>query len=229
MAKNKKNSNYVTDKTVEKKAAEDKQKKAAKTKKQAKSIAVTSLITLVVLAALFSVLYFGGAFDYNPTATEHVSIALDGYSTTLHVELYGKDAPQSTGHFKSLVNGHYYNGKMITEYSDGNLYFGEAAAGKGGVKGEFADNGVKNKIPFKVGTLVMARGEEYDSAYGRFFIVTEDTDISSLKGSYAAFGRVTSGMEVIEEIIGKLNLDQNGKIPEAEQIKITSISAHDSH
>ena len=70
----------------------------------------------------------------------------------------------------------------------------------------------------------MARGEEYDSAYGRFFVVTEDTDVSKLKGSYAAFGRITDGMDVIEEIISKV--DSNGNLPE---VKILSISSHDSH
>lgn len=229
MAKNKKNSNYVTDKTLQKKAEANKQKKAAKTKKTVKSVAVTSAVALVILAALFAVLYFGGAFDYIPEATEHVTITLDGYSTSLHVELYGEDAPETTKHFKSLTSGHYYDGKTLTAYKDGNLYFGEESSGNGGIKGEFADNGTKNKIPFKEGTLVMARGEGYDSAYGRFFIVTEDTDISSLKGSYAAFGRVTGGMEIIEEIVSKLNVGTDGSIPAAEQTKITSISAHDSH
>ena len=229
MAKSKKNSNYVTAKTAEKKQAATKQKQAKQKKEQIRSIAVPAVILLLILGAIFAVIYFGGGFDYNPEATGHVAIQLEGYSTSLHVELYGDDAITTVRHFTSLVNSRYYDGKTLTAYSGGNLYFGAEETGKTGIKGEFAANETENKIPFRPGTLVMARGEDYDSAYGRFFVVTKDTDVSALKGNYAAFGRITDGMDVIEEIISKLNVDADGKIPAAEQITITEISAHDSH
>ena len=224
----KKNSNYVTEKTIQKNAAESKRKAAEKKKKQIKSIAIPVGIALLVIAALLAVIYIGGGFDYNPEATEHVAISLEGYNTTLHVELYGNDAPNTVKHFNTLVNNYYYVGKYLTAYEGGKLFFGPESK-VNGIKGEFADNGVENKVPFKVGTLVMARGEEYDSAYGRFFVVTKDTDVSKLKGSYAAFGMITDGMDVIEEIVGKLNVGADGKIPTDQQVKILSISSHDSH
>ena len=229
MASKKKNSNYVTDKTSKKKAEAAQKKQAKQKKEQIKSIAIPAVVVLLILAAIFLVIYLGGGFDYIPEATEHVTIQLDGYGTSLHVELYGDDAPITVKQFKSLVSGHYYDGKTLTAYVDGNLYFGGDSEGDGGIKGEFSANGVKNKVPFEVGTLVMARGESYDSGYSKFFVVTENTDISALQGNYAAFGRITGGMDVIEEIIGGLNVGADGLIPVSEQIKITSISSHDSH
>ena len=229
MAKKKKNANYVTDKTTQKKAAESKARVMAKRKKTAISAIITAAIAIVILGGIFVGMLLGGAFDYHPEVTEHVTIQLSGYSTTLHVELYGEDAPETVKHFKSLVNGHYYDGKSISAYKDGNLYFADASAGDAGIKGEFSKNGVKNKVPFEVGTLVMARGEGYDSGYARFFIVTEDTDLSTLGGEYAAFGKVSGGMEVIRELVGKLNPNADGSLSDAERVSIVSISAHDSH
>mgnify|MGYP003311171686 CR=1 FL=1 len=121
---------------------------------------------------------------------------------------------------KSDVNDLVYN----------DFYIGAGAEPyKNGVEGEFSANGKENKIPFEVGTLVMARGDDYNSAYGAFFIVTEDTDVKALEGKYAAFGKITDGMDAIEAIIAGLTPDADGKIPEAQQVKITGISEHASH
>ena len=226
MAGKKKNSNYVTEKTVQKKAIAAEKKRIAKRNKTLKAIIIPVAAILLIAAVIFGIMMLGGAFDYVPEATDHVSIALSGYDTTLHVELYGKDAPESAKGFLARVSSHYYDGKTVTAYIDGSLYFGDEAIVDTGIKGEFSANGIDNKIPIKAGTLVMARGEDYDSAYSRFFIVTEDTDISALKGNYAPFGRVTGGMEVIEEIISKLTPNSDGAIPEGEQPVINSISTH---
>lgn len=228
MANKKKNSNYVTEKTVKRKEAEAQKRKAVKTKKTVTAILVPTVTVLLVAAVIFTVMLLGGAFDYIPTATEHVAIELAGEGS-LHVELYGDDAPITVKHFKSLVSDEYYDGREITAYIDGNLYFLEKAVNVTGIKGEFSENGVQNKVPFKPGTLVMARGEDYDSAYGRFFIVTENTDVSALDGKYAAFGRITDGIDVINGIVSKLTPNSDGSIPPAERTIIDSISAHDAH
>ena len=66
------------------------------------------------------------------------------------------------------------------------------------IKGEFPANGVKNKISHTRGVISMARGDDYDSASSQFFIVQEDSIY--LDGKYAAFGRVTKGIEIVDEI-----------------------------
>lgn len=231
MANKKKNSNYVTEKSADKKAAAAKKKQSEKNKALAKKIILWSVVAVLAIGAILAGLYFGGAFDYVPGGTEDLLITFEDDYGSLHVELYRNDAPETVKSFLTLVSGEYFKGKAINGYKDGNLYLGDdkATVDKKGVVGEFAANGKTNKVPFKVGTLVMARGEDYDSAYGRFFIVTEDTDVKALEGKYAAFGRITEGMEIIESIVKGIKADADGKIPVGEQIIIESISSHASH
>lgn len=231
MSNKKKNSNYVTEKTAMKKEAEAKKRKAVKTKKTVMAVLVPALVVLLIAGVIFTVMFFGGAFDYIPEPTEHVAIELAGHGS-LHVELYGKDAPKTVESFLALAKGGYFNDKTVNALIDGNLYLGsEESASDKGIVGEFSANGKENKVPFKVGTLVMARGEDYDSAYGRFFIVTEDTDVRALKGNYAAFGRITDsdGIEVIEKLIEGINPKSDGTIPATEQVFISSVSSHAHH
>lgn len=231
MANKKKNSNYVTEKSAEKNAAAAKKKQSEKSKALTKKIVLWSVAAVLVIGALFAGLYFGGAFDYVPEGTEDLLVTLEGDYGSLHVELYRNDAPETVKSFISLVNSKYFDGKAINGYKGGNLYLGDdkATVDKKGVVGEFAANGKENKVPFKEGTLVMARGDDYDSAYGRFFIVTKDTDVKALDGKYAAFGRITDGMDIIESIIKDLKPGDDGKIPVADQIVIESITTHASH
>ena len=230
MASKKKNSNYVTEKNIQKKEALAKKKQSEKTKKLIKSIALVVLIAALVIGAIVAGLYFLVVFDYIPEGTSDVLISFGDGKGSLHVSLYGHDAPKTVAFFQALVKDKYFNDKAVDLYKDGNLYIGAGAEPyKNHVAGEFDANGTENKIPFEVGTLVMARGDDYDSAYGAFFIVTEDTDVKALEGKYAAFGKITDGMDAIEAIIAGLTPDADGKIPEAQQVKITSISEHASH
>ena len=226
MAKKKKNSNYVTAKTTEKKEAATKQKVATEKKKRVKGIVLGVGVAVVILAALLAVIYFGGGFDYVPDITDHVEMYLGDNNEYFHIDLYGKDAPKTVAHFRELMKDDYYVGKGSTAIIGGNVYFGDVETGKTGPKGEFKANGVENKIPIQVGSLVMARGEDYDSAYGRFFIVTEDTDISELEGNYAVFGRVTEGMDKLMEMLDAITPNADGTIPESQQIKINSLESH---
>ena len=230
MASKKKNSNYVTEKNIQKKEALAKKKQSEKTKKLIKSIALVVLIAALVIGAIVAGLYFLGVFDYVPEGTSDVLISFGDGKGSLHVSLYGHDAPKTVAFFQALVKDKYFNDKTVNLYKDGNLYIGAGAEPyKNHVAGEFDANGTENKIPFEVGTLVMARGDDYDSAYGAFFIVTEDTDVKALEGKYAAFGKITDGMDAIEAIIAGLTPNADGTIPEAQQVKITSISEHASH
>ena len=74
---------------------------------------------------------------------------------------------------------------------------GMSGSGKN-IKGEFKDNGVENNLKHVRGVLSMARAEDFNSASSQFFIVHQDSTF--LDGQYAAFGKVTKGMEVVDEI-----------------------------
>lgn len=227
MANKKKNANYVTEKTTAARNAKLSAERRAKNKKTIITVLAIVLAIAVVVGAVFAIGIPLGMLEYSPEATSHVSITVEGYDDTIHVELYGEDAPESVAKFMELVNGKYFNIRSFHTLSGGLLYFGSktADAGDKGIKGEFADNGFENKISITKGTIVVARGEGYDSGAEQFFVATED--LSDLDGKYAAFARVTSGFEVIEDIIKNAEIDANGRIVNPPLIK--SISSHDSH
>lgn len=94
------------------------------------------------------------------------------------------------------------------------------------ILGEFSDNGVENNIPHVRGTISMARSSDPDSASSQFFIMHETTP--SLDGQYAAFGNVTSGMEIVDAICENTPVeDSNGTVAPENQPKITKITLVD--
>ncbi len=223
MAKQKKNSNYVTDKTVA--AATKKQEEKAKKKrdKTIKIVAISVSVTLAVIALVVGLLFALGAFDYVPEPTYDASISIEGYGT-LHVQLYGHDAPKTVEHFIDLAKSGYFINKSIHTLADGLLYAGstEADGGDKGIFGEFKNNGFENKIKIRKGVVAMARGEGADSAYGQFFIATKNK--ANLSNDYCAFGVVTN-YEIIEQILK----DCGGNITAENAPKITNITFHESH
>lgn len=91
------------------------------------------------------------------------------------------------------------------------------------IQGEFEENGVENNLSHTRGAVSMARSQDYDSASSQFFIVHEDSTF--LDGSYAAFGYVTEGMEVIDAICADAEpMDGNGSIAPENQPVIRSIT-----
>ncbi len=228
MAKKKKNANYVTEKTAQKREAAAVAEKKAKNKKIAKTVITwVSVVVAIALAVVLIGLAFG-LFEYYPTATEHVVIELEGYGS-LHVELYGNDAPQTVAKFLSLAEDGYYNGRTLHTLLDDLIYGGNTVADSGvaGIIGEFSANGVNNRVRHERGVISMARGEGKDTAYGQFFIVTKDSP--ELDGNYAAFGMITDGMEIIDKILADAKPGADGVLPIGDQIVITSVSSHDSH
>ena len=211
MAKKRKNSNYVTEKTELAKA----KKLAEARKRKNKKIIITVLIALAVLAVIAGIVLaigFGfGLFEYTPEVTYHASIEIKDYGT-LHVELYGKEAPQTVDNFVRLANSGYFNGMSFHKIVDDLIYGGSVAANGGvsGIKGEFSANNVENKISHTRGTISMARGEGMNSGYAQFFVVRK-TD-RSLDGNYAAFGRITSGMDIIDKIFEDASVNAAGNI-----------------
>ena len=135
-------------------------------------------------------------------------------------ELYPETAPQSVYNFIALANGGFYDGLIFHRVIPGFMIQGGCpeGTGMGGpgycIKGEFLFNGVDNKLKHKRGVLSMARASSPNSAGSQFFIM--HADAKHLDGQYAAFGKVTSGMEVVDAI-AKVKTDRNDR-PEVDQV-----------
>ena len=122
------------------------------------------------------------------------------------VELDSEAAPLTVENYLKLVDENYYDGLTFHRIIPGFMIQGGCpdGTGMGGpgshVKGEFSSNGWDNPISHKCGVISMARSQAPDSAGSQFFITNADAEF--LDGNYAAFGLVTSGMEVVQEISG---------------------------
>ena len=120
-------------------------------------------------------------------------------------ELYPEIAPQSVGNFIALANSQFYDRLIFHRVIPGFMIQGGCPKGNGTggpgyhIKGEFAANGMKNDLKHTYGVLSMARAMAPNSAGSQFFIMTSDSP--HLDGSYAAFGKVLTGMEVAEDIV----------------------------
>lgn len=119
-------------------------------------------------------------------------------------ELYPEIAPNTVNNFISLVNRGFYNGLIFHRVISGFMIQGGCPDGTGmggpgySIPGEFAQNGVKNDLKHEPGVLSMARAMHPDSAGSQFFIMHKAAP--HLDGAYAAFGKVTEGMDVVNKI-----------------------------
>lgn len=148
------------------------------------------------------------------------------------LELDADVAPITVTNFIYLVNKKFYDGLTFHRIMKGFMMQGgdPMASGYGGsdtnIKGEFSKNGVNNSISHVRGVISMARSNDYDSASSQFFIVHKDSTF--LDGDYAAFGHVTSGMEVVDKIVSDAKpIDDNGLIAKDDQPVIESIKVVD--
>ena len=130
--------------------------------------------------------------------------------------------------FIQLAQEGFYDGLTFHRIMDGFMIQGGDPKGNGTggsgttIKGEFSGNGVDNPISHTKGILSMARSNAPDSASSQFFITVADATF--LDGSYAAFGRVTEGMEIAEQIAKDAKpIDNNGTIPASQQPVIERI------
>jgi len=145
------------------------------------------------------------------------------------LELDADIAPITVTNFIKLVKQGFYNGLTFHRIIDGFMIQGGDPLGNGmggsseKIKGEFIANGVANSISHVRGVISMARaGYSYDSASSQFFIVHEDS--AFLDGQYASFGKVTSGMEIIDKIAENIKVeDSNGTVLKENQPKIIEI------
>lgn len=122
----------------------------------------------------------------------------------MKAELYPEIAPVSVNNFISLINKNFYDGLIFHRVIRGFMIQGGDPEGTGmggpgySIKGEFASNGVKNDLKHTEGVLSMARSMMPDSAGSQFFIMHKNAP--HLDGAYAAFGKITEGMEVVNRI-----------------------------
>ncbi len=165
----------------------------------------------------------------NADVTYYADIVIKEYGT-ITVKLDAKTAPITVENFVSLAKSGFYDGLTFHRIMEGFMMQGGDPKGNGTggsdkkIKGEFAVNGVPNNISHKRGVISMARsGNSYDSASSQFFIMHADSP--GLDGQYAAFGHVTSGMDVVDAVCTSANpTDNNGTIPKAEQPVIEKIT-----
>ena len=165
------------------------------------------------------------------TGIHHAEIDIKNYGH-IEVELDADTAPITVKNFVKLAQEGFYDGVTFWRIMDGFMIQGgdPTRTGKGGsdetIKGEFGSNGVENAISHTRGTISMARSSDPDSASSQFFIVQSDSTF--LDGDYAAFGHVTEGMDVVDQICKDANpTDNNGTIKADEQPVIESIQIKD--
>ena len=165
------------------------------------------------------------------TGKHHAEIVVKNYGTIV-LELDADVAPITVENFANLVNEGFYNGLTFHRIISGFMIQGGDPLGNGTggssktIKGEFASNGVKNSISHVRGTISMARSSMPNSASSQFFIVHQDSTF--LDGQSAAFGTVTSGMEVVDKICADTAVeDDNGTVAKNNQPVIEKITIID--
>ncbi len=214
-----------------------------------KIITIIAIILVVALIAYLCYGYYQKAFVkvQNPIAT----MEIEGYGT-VKIELYPEIAPNTVTNFVCLANRGFYNGLTFHRVVKDFMIQGGDKNGDGTgspylsdimdnvendraytIKGEFMANGYdQNKLRHEEGVISMARGdyssyssdlidEGYNSAGSQFFIMTKNT--SSLNGVYAAFGKVTEGMDIIHKI-EEIEMDSEDTEKPVNPPVITSIS-----
>ncbi len=167
-----------------------------------------------------------GATLDTAVATHYVTIEIADYGT-IKAELYGKSAPVTVANFVALAEKGFYSGTTFHRIMENFMMQGGAPTESSGtaeaIVGEFTSNGFENNLLHLRGVLSMARTSVPDSASSQFFIVHQDSP--HLNGDYAAFGRVTEGLDVVDAVCtGVTPTDGNGSIAEEDQPVITSIT-----
>lgn len=193
-------------------------------------IFVVSIIVIIILLLVINILV-NDKKEKNDmkdllTGKHYVEMKVKDYGT-IELELDSDAAPITVTNFINLVNSKFYDGLTFHRIIDGFMIQGGDPLGNGTggssktIKGEFSENGVKNSISHVRGVISMARSSDYNSASSQFFIVQKDT--TSLDGQYAAFGKVISGMDVVDKIAKVKVEDDNGTVSKENQPVIESI------
>lgn len=206
-------------------------------------------LTLILAICLFSFASCGSEKENNndtnqnsttlsnvETTTENTTEKANDPKIKITVKNYGviklkldsSQAPITVANFVKLVKSGFYDGLTFHRIIKGFMIQGgdPLGTGMGGadetIKGEFSSNGVQNNISHTRGTISMARSSDPNSASSQFFIC--DADSTFLDGEYAAFGKVTKGLDVIDKIASDAQpTDGNGSIAKEQQPVIEKI------
>lgn len=156
-----------------------------------------------------------------------IKITVKNYGV-IKLKLDSSQAPITVANFVKLVKSGFYDGLTFHRIMKGFMIQGgdPLGTGMGGadetIKGEFSSNGVQNNISHTRGTISMARSSDPNSASSQFFIC--DADSTFLDGEYAAFGKVTKGLDVIDKIASDAQpTDGKGTIAKEQQPVIEKI------
>ena len=170
------------------------------------------LLSIILLCLLFSLTACNRQTSGNSSTSDgntqlsgkhHVAIEVNNYGT-IEVELDADTAPITVTNFINLANSGFYNGLTFHRVIDGFMIQGGCPEGTGmggpkeRIKGEFLANGVPNNLKHTRGVISMARSQMYDSAGSQFFIMHKAAP--HLDGSYAAFGKIIEGMDIVNKI-----------------------------
>ena len=223
------------------------------TKTNFKSLSIKFVSLICAIALIASTAVLGGcsgsssSSETSSKATEAVSESsadenlLSGkINAVIDIKDYGKisleldadTAPITVTNFVKLAKEGFYDGLTFHRIIKGFMMQGGDPTGTGAggsdkeIKGEFAQNGVKNNISHVRGVISMARSQLFDSASSQFFIVHEDSTF--LDGQYAGFGHVTDGIEIVDKICEETPvIDNNGTVAEGKKPVINTITIED--
>ncbi len=140
---------------------------------------------------------------YEIEEPDYIEIAVKDYGV-ITVKLDWNNAPRTCKNFVNLANEGFYDGLTFHRIIENFMIQGgdPKANGSGGspnkIFGEFSENGHRNRLSHKRGVISMARSDAYNSASSQFFICNADS--TYLDGSYAAFGYVTEGMDIVDRV-----------------------------
>ncbi len=159
-------------------------------------------IGLIIVILITGIYLIGGRLmeHRNP----EVTIVMENYTGEIIIELKPDKAPNTVNNFIHLIKEEFYDGLTFHRIIEGFMIQGGDPRGTGtggpgyAIKGEFASNGFDNELKHTRGVISMARSMHPDSAGSQFFIMHEDN--TRLDGEYAAFGKVISGMEIVDKI-----------------------------
>ena len=184
------------------------------------------------ILVLFSLLILSGCSNNEEDIEKNplVTMEIEDYGT-IKIELYPEYAPNTVANFVNLIESGFYDGLTFHRLVPGFVLQGGDPDGDGTggpgytIDGEFKANGyTKNTLSHDKGVISMARSMDYDSTGSQFFIVLDDSAKSSLDGMYAGFGRITEGMEILEEIEANEEIADDATGALEENITITKVT-----
>ncbi len=196
---------------------------------------IKHILLAIMVLFLFTACSGGGSDASNtytppaldPDAAYYADIDIEDYGT-ITIQLDQSAAPVTCANFVELAQSGFYDGLTFHRIIEGFMMQGGDPEGNGtggsenNIVGEFSSNGYDNNLSHERGVISMARSSDPNSASSQFFICHSDSDF--LDGDYAAFGVVTSGLDVVDAVCKKAKpTDDNGTIPAEAQPVIKSI------